>query len=87
MNNEGTVINKCTIMNPQLCQINNIKINNVNIYNQRFENYETLCNWKLVFDKDFSIDVKSKVMHRISVLSHNLEKYLKIKLIIIKDKD
>ena len=33
-----------------------------------------------MFDNDISIDVKSKVMYRISVLSHNLEKYLKIKI-------
>ena len=28
-------------------------------------------------DNDISIDVKSKVMYRISVFHHNLEKYLK----------
>ena len=30
MNNERTVINKYAIMNPELCQINNIIKNNVN---------------------------------------------------------
>ena len=33
-----------------------------------------------MFDKDISIDVKSKVMYIISVLSHNVEKYLKNKI-------
>ena len=33
-----------------------------------------------MIDNDFSIDVKSKVMYKISVLSHNLEKYLKNKI-------
>ena len=32
-----------------------------------------------MFDNDISIDVKSKVMYRISVSSHNLEKYLRNK--------
>ena len=46
----------------------------------RIDLYETVCKWKLVFDKDISIDVKSKVMYRISVFRHNLEKYLKNKI-------
>ena len=77
MNNEGTVINKYIIMNPELCQINDIIINNVNNYNRRFEYYEIVCKWKLVFDNDISIDFKSKLMYRILVLSHNLGKNLK----------
>ena len=80
MNIEGTVINKYTIINPELCQINNIMISDVNNYNRRFEYYEIVYKWKLVFDNDISIDVISKVMNRISVLSHNLEKYLKNKI-------
>ena len=80
MRNEGLVINKHTIMSPELCQLNDIVKNNVNNYNRRFEYYEIICKWKLVFDNDISIDVKSKVMYRISVLSHNLEKYIKNKI-------
>ena len=76
MNNEGTVINKYTIMNPELCQINE-KIKNVNNFIRRFGYYEIVCQWKLVFDNDISIDVKSKVMYRISVLKYKLEKFLK----------
>ena len=73
MNTEGTVINKYTIIIPELCEINKILINNVNNYDKRFEVYKIVCKWKLVFDNDFSIDVKSKVICRISVLRHNLE--------------
>ena len=62
MNNEGTVINKNTIMNPELCQINDMIIFMVNNYKRRFRYYEIVCKWKLVFDNDISIDVKSKVM-------------------------
>ena len=64
MNNEGTVINKYSITSSELCQINDIIKNNVYIYNRRFEIYEIVCNWKLVFDNDISIDVKSKVLYR-----------------------
>ena len=84
MNNEGTVINKYTIMNLDLCQINDIIMNIVNNYNRRFEYFENVYKWKLVFDNDISTDVKSKVMYRVSVLSHNLEKYLKKKIIHFK---
>ena len=80
MNNEKTVIKKYTIMNRELCQTNDILTNNVNNYNRRFQFYEIVCKWKLVFDNDISIEVKSKVMYRISVLSHNLEKNLKNKI-------
>ena len=79
MDTEGTVMNKYTIMNPELCQINDIIINNVNNNNRRFEYYENVCKGKLVFDNDIPIDVKSEVMYINSVLSHNLEKYLKNK--------
>ena len=34
----------------------------------------------MLFDNDFSIDVKSKVMYRFRILHQNLEKYLKIKI-------
>ena len=34
---EGTVINKYINMNPELCEINNIIINNVKIYDEMFE--------------------------------------------------
>ena len=37
MNKEATVNNKHTIMNPKLCEIYNILINNVNNYGKRFE--------------------------------------------------
>ena len=87
MNNDRLVINKNTIMKPELCEINEIIINNVNNYNRRFECHEMQCKWKLVFDNDISIDVKSKVVCRISVLSYNLEKYLRMKLTNKKDKD
>ena len=70
---EGTVINKYTIMNLELCETNNIKINIISNYDKGFELYEVVCKWKLVFDNDFSIDVKSKVMYKISDLRHNLE--------------
>ena len=76
MNNEGTVINNYIIMKPEFCEINSIIKKNVNIYNRKFEYYEIVCKWKLVFDKDISIDVKSKVMYRISVLCHNLGKHI-----------
>ena len=66
-------------MNPELRQLNDLIKNNVNNYNRRFKYYEIVCKWKLVFDNDISIDVKFKVMYRISVLSHNLEKCLKNK--------
>ena len=80
MNNEETVINKNTIMNSELCQRNDIITKNVNNYNRRFEYYEIVWKWKLVFDNDISFDVKSKVVFRISVLSRNLEKNLKNKI-------
>ena len=69
---EGTVIIRYTIMNTELCDINNILITNDNNYDKRLEVYNFVCKWKLVFDNKFSIDVKSKVMYRISKLRHNL---------------
>ena len=63
MNNEGTVINKHFIMNPELCQINDITIYKLNNYNGRFDYYENVCKMKLVFDNGLSIDVKSKVRY------------------------
>ena len=77
-NTGGTVINKYAIMNPELCEINNILINNVNKYHKKFELYKIVCKWKLVYN--ISIDVESKLMYRISVLRYNLEKYLKDKI-------
>ena len=74
MNTDGTVINKYTIMNPELCEKHNILINNVSKCDRRFVLYETVCKWKLVFEKYNSVDVKSKVMYKTSVLGHNLEK-------------
>ena len=43
MNNEKTVINKYTNLNPELCQINNVIKNNVKSYNRRFKYYGFLC--------------------------------------------
>ena len=65
MNNKKTVNSKYTVMNPELCQINNMLMNNLIIYNRKFKHYEILCKWKLVFYNDISIDVKSKVLNRI----------------------
>ena len=80
MNTEGAVINKNTCMNPKLCEINNLLINNVSNYDKRFVLYKIKCKGKLVFNNDISIDVKSNVMYRISVFRINLEKYLKDKI-------
>ena len=77
MKTEGTVLNKYAIMKPELCEINNLLKNNVNIYDKRFELYKIVCKWKLVFENDISIDVKCKVMYRISALRHSLGKYQK----------
>ena len=77
MNTVGTVISKYAIMNPELCEINHKLINTVETYDKWFELFKILCEWKFVLDNDFSIDVKSKVLYRISVVRHNLEKYLK----------
>ena len=63
INNEKTVINKYTIMNPELCQFNNIIKDNVNKFNRRFKYYEILCKWRLVFYNDISIGVESKVLY------------------------
>ena len=85
MNNEGTVINRYAILKLELCEINSIIKKNVNNYNRRFRYSEMQCKWKLVFENDIFIGVKSKRMYRISVLSHNLEEYLK--KLFLKDKD
>ena len=79
MNTEGTVIKNFTIMNPELCEINNILKNIVKNYDKRFELYKNVCKWKLVFNKDNSIDVKSKVMYTMSVFRNNLEKFIENK--------
>ena len=70
---EGTVNNKYVIMNPELCELNNIFINKVINYDKRFEFCEILCKWKIMFTNDISIDVKFKVTFRISVLCNILE--------------
>ena len=80
MRTGGTVINKYTIMNPELCEINNIFINNVSNYNKRFEVYKIYYKCNLVFDNDISIHVKSKLMYTISVFCHSHEKILKSKI-------
>ena len=74
-------------MNPELCEINNILINNVNNYDEKFELFKIVCKWKIVFNKDISIDAKSNVTYRISVFRNNLEETKKIKLNIIEYKD
>ena len=81
MNTDGTVINKYTIINPEPCELNKILKNNVNKYDKRFEIYKIICIWKLVIDNDTSIDVKSRVMCRVSVFRRNQVKYLKNKTI------
>ena len=62
MNTEGTAINKYSIINPELCKINNIIINNVFNYDKRFEVYKIVCKRKLVFDNDVLLDVQSKIL-------------------------
>ena len=81
MNNEKTVINKHTVMNPELCQKNNILMNIVSNYMRRCKYYWILRKWKLVFYNDIFFDVKSLVLYRTSVLRENLEKYFKKKQI------
>ena len=73
MNTEGTVYKIYAIMNPKLFEINNIFRSNVNNYDKKFELYKIVCKWKLVFYNDISVDVKSKVMKRISAFRSNLE--------------
>ena len=80
MNKEGTEINNYTIMQPKLCEINNILINHVINYNIRFVFYKSSCKWKLEFDNVTSIDVKSKLIYIIPVLSHNMEEHLKYEI-------
>ena len=62
MNTQGTVTNKYTIMNPKLCEINNIIFNNVSNYDKRFVIYKIERNWNFVFTNDISIDVTTKLM-------------------------
>ena len=78
MNSEGTVINKYNNMNLKLFVINYILINKVSIYDKRFVLYKIKCKWNLVFNNNISNDAKSKLIYRISVLRHNLEKHKKI---------
>ena len=80
MNIAGTVSNKYTIMILKLCEINNILINNVSKHDKKFVPEEIVCKRKLLFDNDISINVKFTVLYRISVLHHNLLKYLKNKI-------
>ena len=80
MNNEKAVINKYTIMNPELFQKNDIIKAHVTTYNRRFENYTVVCIRKLVFEKDISIDFKSRVLYRFRALHQNCEKHLKNKI-------
>ena len=76
MNNEARVINIYTIMKPELFEINSIIKNNVNNFSRRFRYYEVQFRWKIVFDNNISIDIKSKNTYQRS-LGHNFEKYLK----------
>ena len=50
-------------MQPELCEINSIIKNNVNISDRRFQNYEMQCKWQLVFDNDIYNDGKSRSMY------------------------
>ena len=43
LDNEKTVINKYTITNQDISQINDSLINNLKIYNRRFNYYEIVC--------------------------------------------
>ena len=63
-----------------LCEINNIIKDNVSNYDKRFEVYKSVCNWRLLFDNNVSIDGKPEVMYRISVLRRNVMKILKNKI-------
>ena len=47
MKNKGTVINKYTIMIPELCQINDRIEAHLTTYNRRFECYRVVCKWKI----------------------------------------
>ena len=80
LDNEKAIVNKYSIKTPELSQINNIVNDYVNGYTRKFEYYTVVCKWKLMFDNDISIDVKSKVMYRFCALPKNLEKYLKNKV-------
>ena len=42
-NTEETVYNKYDFMNPELCEINNISMDNVEINDKRFELYKIVC--------------------------------------------
>ena len=84
MNNEKEVNNNYTIMNPELCQINDIIKAHVTTYSRKFEYYTVVCKWKLVFNNDISIDGKSKVIYRFGALHQTREKHLKNKIISYK---
>ena len=74
-------------MNRELCQINDIIKAHVTTYNRRFEYYTVVCKWKLVFDNDISIDVKSKVIYRFRALHQNRDKYPKNKIVRYKKEE
>ena len=76
MHNRGKVINNSTILETVLCEINSIIKNNIISYERKIYYYELQCKWKLVFDNNILLDVKSKSQYRRS-LSHSFEKYLK----------
>ena len=80
MNTEGTVYNIYANKNPELFEINNIFRSKFKKYDKRFELYKIVRKWKLVFYNDISVDVKSKVLKRISAFRSNLEKYLESKI-------
>ena len=52
VDDERAIINKYSITNPKLCQINDIVKEHVDDYNRKFEHYTVVCNWYLVFDNN-----------------------------------
>ena len=57
-----SIISKLCVKNPELIEIEKILQKHVNNYKRRFELYEIICEWKLLFI-DTTIFVKSKRMY------------------------
>ena len=69
-----STINKYSVKNPELIEIEKILQKHVSSFNKRFEIYHILCKWKLQF-VDTIIYVKSKRMYT-NGLHCGLRKYL-----------